>query len=166
MSGGMRSAGSFCLFLALFAFFCLVSAESRAADPAGAGALSVPDSSDTALRALEGAIQANPEQPEAYERYGYLLMEKGRLDEAIAAFSQALQRNPLFRSAQAGLGLAFVRKGELKKAEPILQEALMLNTDPALAYYALGLLYEKLGDYRKAILHFKEGLRKVKGEGR
>lgn len=161
-------------FFALFACVCAFIAESHGETDRGktltlykeALALSAVNSSDKALKAMEQAIQANPGYPEAHEKYGYLLLEKGRTDEAIAAFTGALKGNPRFRSAQAGLGLALVRKGEIEKAEPILKEALILNTDPALAYYALGLVYEKRGEYQKAILHFKEGLRKVKRDWR
>jgi tetratricopeptide (TPR) repeat protein len=117
---------------------------------------------DKAIETVKNAVAADPENPEPYDRLGYMLLQKGLPDDAITAFTSALKIQPTFRTARTGIGLAFLKKGDLKAAEDKLTAALSLNPYPSMAHYGLGLVYEKMNDYDKAIAQFKEGIRTFK----
>lgn len=121
---------------------------------------------DKAIEATRRALKSDDKYAEAYDMLGQLLMRKGQNDEAIEAFTAALKTNPRLTPAKTGLGLALLRKGDLAGAEAALKDALRMNPNPSATLYALGLLYESKGDYEKALLHFKEGIEKFKGEKR
>ncbi|MBI5100776.1 MAG: tetratricopeptide repeat protein [Nitrospirae bacterium] len=117
---------------------------------------------DRAIAAVEEAIILTPDQAEAREQLGTLLLKKKLFDDASRAFNEALKINPNMRSAKTGIGLALIGKGDLAGAEAALKNALTLNPYPAMTHYALGLLYQKMNNDEKALLHFKEGLRTYK----
>ncbi len=117
---------------------------------------------DKAIDTMKKLLQANPDNAEAYERLGSMLLRKGELDEAVNAFNTSLKINPRLHSAKTGKGFALLRKGDIKEAESTFKDALKLNPKPSMTYYGLGLLYEGLKDYEKAAIHFKEGIRKYK----
>lgn len=117
---------------------------------------------ERATEVIKESITADPNNPAAHERLGYMLLQKGQLDASVNAFNSALKMKPDLRTAKTGLGLALLKKGDVKTAEPLLLEALVLNPYPSMTHYALGLLYEKNNDYEKAVNHFKEGVRTYK----
>ena len=117
---------------------------------------------DKAIDTMKKLLQEHPENAEAYERLGSMLLRKGELDEAVNAFNASLKINPRLHTAKTGKGFALLRKGDIKEAESTLKDALTLNPKPSMTYYGLGLLYEGLEDYEKAAIHFKEGIRKYK----
>jgi tetratricopeptide (TPR) repeat protein len=119
---------------------------------------------DKAIVTLKKANAEDPENPEPYDRLGYILLQKGRTDDAIAAFSSALRIRPTLRAAKTGIGLSLLKKGDLKAAEDELTAALSLNPDPSMTHYALGLVYDKMSDYEKAIAQFKAGIKTFKGD--
>jgi tetratricopeptide (TPR) repeat protein len=114
---------------------------------------------DKAIETVKSAVTADPENPEPYDRLGYMLLQKGLPDDAVNAFTAALKIQPTFRTARTGIGLALLKKGDLKAAEDKLTAALSLNPYPSMAHYGLGLVYEKMNDYDKAIAQFKEGIK-------
>ncbi len=129
-------------------------AQPAAAAPLGGSGL------DTDIAAARSALKANPGNVPAHVRLGYLLVNKGALDEAMAMFDEALKINPHACDAKTGRGAVLARKGNLKEAEQTLKDALLLNPNPVRTHYELGLVYEKLGDPEKAVAEFKEGIRK------
>jgi tetratricopeptide (TPR) repeat protein len=114
---------------------------------------------DKAIETVKNAVAADPENPEPYDRLGFMLLQKGQPDEAINAFTSALRIQPTYRTSRTGIGLAFLKKGDLKTAEDKLTAALSLNPYPSMAHYGLGLIYEKMNNYDKSIAEFKEGIR-------
>ncbi|HWR59811.1 MAG TPA: tetratricopeptide repeat protein [Thermodesulfovibrionales bacterium] len=117
---------------------------------------------DKAMEAARESVKADPNNADAYDQLGYMLLKKDRLDEAMGAFDAALKINPRVRTSKTGRGLVFFKKGDLKGAEETLKDALLLNPYPSMTHYALGLVYEKMNDYTKAVEEFKEGIKKYK----
>jgi tetratricopeptide (TPR) repeat protein len=119
---------------------------------------------DKAIDTMKKLLQEQPDNAEAYERLGSMLLRKDELDEAFNAFNTSLKINPRLHTAKTGKGFALLRKGDIQEAESTLKDALILNSKPSMTYYGLGLLYEGLKDYEKAAIHFKEGIRRYKGD--
>jgi tetratricopeptide (TPR) repeat protein len=117
---------------------------------------------EKALSAVRESISVMPDNAEAYDRLGSLLLEKRLFDDSLAAFNQALKINPNLRQAKTGTGLSLLGKGDMAGAETTLKAALALNPYPAMTHYALGLVYTKMNDQAKALFHFKEGLKTFK----
>lgn len=117
---------------------------------------------DGAIDAMMKLLREHPDDAEAYERLGSMLLRKGKFDEAVSAFNSSLKINPRLHAAKTGKGFALLRKGDVKEAESTFQNALTLNPKPSMTHYGLGLLYEGLKDYEKAVTHFKEGIREYK----
>ena len=110
-------------------------------------------------KAREG-IKADPSNPSAHVRLGYLRIKKGALDEAMKSFDEAIRLNPRSYDAKTGKGIILARKGNQKEAEQVLKDALVLNPNPVRTHYELGLLYQQLGEFEKAVAEFKEGIKK------
>jgi len=76
------------------------------------------------------AIQANPEDAEAYGRLGWALYRRGNLDEAIAAYRESLNILPTQAIVHNRLGLALYQQQNLQAAMEAFDRALLL--DPSL----------------------------------
>jgi Flp pilus assembly protein TadD len=119
---------------------------------------------DKAEELVREALKADPNNAEACDQLGKVLLRKGLNDQAADAFNAALKINPRLNSSKTGLGVALFRKGDLNGAETALKEALRNNPYPSQTHYALGLVYEKQDQYDKALFEFKEGIRTFKSE--
>ena len=115
------------------------------------------------MDAIKKLVQEHPDDAEAFEKLGSLLLRKGELDDAISAFNTSLKINPRMHAAKTGKGFALLKKGNMREAETTLKDALKLNPNPSITYYGLGLLYEEMKDYEKAVINYKEGIKKYKG---
>lgn len=152
----------------LLLFSCLTSLHAEeiyaAETPAYKDAVELFESDDTvrAIGLMRKHLQEHPDNAEAYERLGSMLLRKGELDEALNAFDAGLKVNPRLHSAKTGKGFALLRKGDIKRAESTFKDALILNPKPSMTHYGLGLLYEELKDYENAMIHYKEGIQKYK----
>lgn len=95
-----------------------------------------------ALKALEGARLALPEDPDGLFFLGRTQQELGRADEAVRLYRAVIQRMPEYRNAYFFLGQVLGR-----------QEAV------AEAHYYLGLFYLRGFDYKTAAVQFRQALR-------
>jgi Flp pilus assembly protein TadD len=71
-------------------------------------------------------LQLNPNDGEAHNNLGLLLVKLGRIDEAIAHYRKSLEVNPDKIGTLPNLAFALVQKGQLTDAIPLLQRALAL----------------------------------------
>jgi Flp pilus assembly protein TadD len=131
------------------------SAEKQPAAPsAPTGAL------EDDIRTLRELIAKAPADDIQHVRLGYLLLNKGAVDEARVSFGEALKLNTRSHAAMTGEGIVLARKGNFKEAEQALKDALVQNPNPVRTHYELGLVYEKSGDIEKALAEYKEGIKK------
>ncbi|HEY9644280.1 MAG TPA: tetratricopeptide repeat protein [Coleofasciculaceae cyanobacterium] len=75
---------------------------------------------------------------------GYVLLERGWVNDAIAAFRQALQSNPQSLDAKLGLAIAYQRAGQDANAWQAYQQVLSQDPNNRRALTAVG----QLGSYR------------------
>jgi tetratricopeptide (TPR) repeat protein len=94
----------------------------------------------------------------AHNNLGFVLVDKGQLQEAIAEYREAIRLKPDYAQAHNNLGFALLDKGQFEEAIAEYREAIRLKPDYAEAHYNLGNalmekdhLEEASSEYRKAI---------------
>jgi TolB-like protein/Tfp pilus assembly protein PilF len=129
-----------------------------------------------AEKSLQRAIELNPNNGDAYLRYGYFLINVGRFDDALEKLNKARELNPLSPLAQTNTGMAYLFLRRYTEAIGQLEKTASENPQFSLAQWILGLTYEESGDaerafseYTKALdldggTAFADELRKVKDE--
>jgi predicted Zn-dependent protease len=95
-----------------------------------------------ALKALEGARLALPEDPDCLFFLGRTQQELGRAEEAVLLYKAVIQRMPEYRNAYFFLGQVLGRQGAIAEA-----------------HYHLGLFYLRGLDYKTAAVQFRQSLR-------
>ena len=82
-------------------------------------------------------IQASPNNADALNLLGALMMQDGRVDIATSYFGQAIRINPKNPEFYSNLGLALHEQGQLDTAEANYRKAISIKPDYADAYYNL-----------------------------
>lgn len=103
-----------------------------------------------AEKSLQRAIELNPNNADAFLRYGYFLINAGRFDEALEKLEMARQLNPLSGIVNADIGLAYLCARRHNEAVIQLEKTATENPRFSLPYWLLGTVYETLGDENKA----------------
>ena len=140
-----------------------LAGQSSADERSGSSA--VEKNENSIDQAIDSARQKTEEDPSSFKDrtvLGYLLLQKGSLEEAGKVFDEALAINGYYHEAMTGKGIVLSRMGKDQEAEEVLQNALKLNPNPVRTYYELGLLYEKRGDFSRANTEYKKGIEKFK----
>lgn len=129
-----------------------------------------------AEKSLKRAIELNPNNSDAFLRYGYFLINVGRFDEALEKLAKALELNPLSPITQTDIGMAYMFSRRYPEAIEQLEKTAAENPQFSLAQWLLGLALEEAGDGGRAFLEnlkaleidggaaFAAELRKVKEE--
>jgi TolB-like protein/Tfp pilus assembly protein PilF len=110
---------------------------------------------EEAARAFTRAIELNPGQAAAHQRYGRALGFLGRFDEGIRELQRARELDPLSPVVNAYLGQVYFFARQYEESGRHLQWTLGFNPDHPLVLHNLGELY--LGERR-----FEEALRWVR----
>jgi len=99
---------------------------------------------------LQRAIDLNPNNADAYLRYGYFLINVGRFDDALIKLDKALELNPVSPIIKADIGLAYLCARRYPQAVEQLERTAVEYPQFALAQWFLGSAYEAGGDADKA----------------
>jgi len=75
-----------------------------------------PKREEEAVDAARAAVEAGPNDPEALNWLGMLLVRKGRLTEAAETFNKTLEIQPNHPAALTGLGILLAGQGQIKLA--------------------------------------------------
>jgi len=112
----------------------------------------------TAEREYQQAIELNPNYPEIYEVYSYLLSCTGRLDEGIDMAKRGLQVDPL--SVAISDDVAGAHYWARHYDEAIAQGRKSIELDPghAAAWVFLGQAYDLQGKYAEAIASYQKAI--------
>ena len=103
-------------------------------------------------------LARNPAAWMAYNNWGELLFERGKVAEAIARYQTALQLNPDLAEVHNNFGAALFQQGKVDEAFAQYQEALQINPDFAKAHNNLGNLLLQQGKRDAAIAQYQEAL--------
>lgn len=115
-----------------------------------------------AEKSLRRAIELNPNNPDAYLRYGYFLINVGRFDEAIEKLVKARELNPLSQITQTNIGMAYMFLRRYPEAIEQLEKTSAENPQFSLAQWLLGLAAEEAGDVERS---FTENLKALEMDG-
>jgi len=104
------------------------------------------------------AIEINPNNALAHQRFGLYFDLLGRADEAIHELKIALEIDPLCLQISQSLALAFFLAREYQHAIDEIQKPIEMDGNYHPALYLLGRIYEQNGQLAKAIAEFKKVL--------
>ena len=120
--------------------------EDNAAAPPNSGELLA-----TALRSCDQAIAAKPDDPEAYNARGNVLLRSMRYDDAVASFDKAIELKPDYPQPYNGRGNALQALRRFEEAVESYDTAVALKADYAAAYSNRGNALQALQRFEDAI---------------
>jgi TolB-like protein/Flp pilus assembly protein TadD len=115
-----------------------------------------------AEKSLQRAIALNPNNADAFLRYGYFLINVGRFDEAIEKLNKARELNPLSPLVNTNIGMAYMFSRRYPEAVEQLERTAAENPQFSLAQWLLGLALEESGNGERA---FVENLKALEVDG-
>lgn len=110
-----------------------------------------------AERLYRSAIAVNPDQGEAYNQLGYLLLRTKRRDEAVATFRKYVEVSPGEANPHDSLGEALLAQGEVDASLAEYQKALEIDPVFSSAFLGLAQCFERKAqwvDAQKALERF------------
>jgi TolB-like protein/DNA-binding winged helix-turn-helix (wHTH) protein/Tfp pilus assembly protein PilF len=104
-----------------------------------------------AASGFQRAIELNPSNATAYQRYSLYLIAMGRARESLEQINLARQLDPLSLSINFSLGWRLYMARQYDQAIEQLRNTLDMDPNFALAHLVLGEAYEQKGDNSRAI---------------
>ncbi len=129
--------------------------DSAEADMLAAEALDQMGDSAGAIKELQAAVAANPNQPNVHFGLGYLLWTENNWSEAANQFQLELQIDPGHPKASIYLADSWVEQGEFAKALPELEKLVASNKTEPIVHLDLGIIYGHNGRTDDAIQELK-----------
>jgi len=111
-------------------------------------------------------LARNPNCWVGLNNLGWVLFQKGQVDEAIDYYQKALEINPNFANAHNNLGVALMQKKQVDEAVAQWQKALEINPQYADVHNNLGVALIQNGRINEAIAQFQEAVRFDPGNSR
>jgi tetratricopeptide (TPR) repeat protein len=111
-----------------------------------------------AAQEFHKAIQSNPGNAFAHQRFGLYFNVLGRFDEAERQIKQAAALDPLSPQIQSSLGWTFFLSRRYQQAIEEIQKALEMDNSYEPALYIMGRAYEGLARYAESIAAFNKAL--------
>lgn len=112
-------------------------------------------SPDEAVMAYQTAISLDPDNVEAHELLGELLLLANRPTEAEPILRRAIALGSRSASTYKNLGLALAAAGRFDEAIAMIRQALVLSPQAAGAHYSLGYVLRAAGRRTEAIREFR-----------
>jgi TolB-like protein/Flp pilus assembly protein TadD len=104
-----------------------------------------------AEQAFLQAIELNPGYADAYQRYGMLLVARGRFAEATVQFDHAQTLDPLSLITKTISGYAFYYARRYDAAVERFQEVIEMDRNYSMAHFRLGLTYAQQRKFDEAL---------------
>lgn len=97
------------------------------------------------------AIQVTPSSPVAWNEWGGVFLQKGKVNEAAEAFEEAVALQPNYPGASLNLLVARIQAGDIKRALKEAKRHLEMFPEDAAGWDLLGSIYARIGDLPKSI---------------
>ncbi len=110
-----------------------------------------------AFESYNNALQLDPENPDALNMVGVILLGWGRIDEAIRVFEKAVELHPDDYKLLNGYASALLQIGDIDKAISYFEKALEFNTD-AETLMNLGVAYAFNGNFVEAEKQYQRAI--------
>jgi eukaryotic-like serine/threonine-protein kinase len=104
-----------------------------------------------AVSDFETAIEADPNDDEAYRGLAAAFVELGRMQDAENTYKKAISIHPQYASGYGQLARLYRREGKYALAIAELKRAIELAPDDARHWFSLGANYNYAGDYPRSI---------------
>lgn len=114
---------------------------------------------EEALREIEAALQAQPQDISLLMIQGGILGELGRREEAIRVFTQILQQDPKNGEALKERGVNLANEGKLTEALHDLNQAVKLLPQDPWVYNHRGMVYFCQNNFKAAVADFSTAIR-------
>ena len=111
-----------------------------------------------AEREYKRAIELNPNHPDTYELYSYLLSATGRLNESIDVIKRGLALDPLSLPLLDDTGQAYYWARRYDEALHQYRKSIDIDAAHPGAYSGVGVVYEQKGMYKEAIEAFQRAI--------
>lgn len=108
-----------------------------------------------AEQAFQQAIELNPGYADAYQRYGMLLVARGRFAEATVQFDHAQALDPLSLITKTFSGCAFYYARRYDAAVERFQEVIEMDRNYSMAHFRLGLNYAQQQKFDEALVELQ-----------
>ena len=115
---------------------------------------------DEAIKQYEKAIKMNPDNPDAYNSWGYILLTKGEIDSADLKIKKALELNTDHEWARLNLVKLKLHQGAHQEALEEIDKLVSLGPESAEVYRETGSICVRLKKYEKAIDLYEECIRR------
>ena len=120
---------------------------------------------DDAERFFKQVLNMNPQNADAYNYLGYMLIDTGtRVQEGLNYVKQALEIDRNNGAYLDSLGWGYFRLDQLELAEDNLRQALEKLSDNAVVHDHMGDLYFKQGKFQMAVQHWEKALESKSNE--
>ncbi|MBY0233881.1 MAG: tetratricopeptide repeat protein [Burkholderiaceae bacterium] len=139
--------------LALSLALGLSAGATRADEVSDAQALLAKGNASEALKKVDQALVAKPNDPRLRLQRGNALAQLKREPEAIAVFQKLIETNPELPGPYNNLAVLYGNQGDFEKARQALELAIRTNPSYATAFQNLGDVYARLAGqaYKKAL---------------
>ncbi len=114
------------------------------------------ENSDAAIQALERALEAAPEHPQALQLMADLLTRAGRGEEADAYLARIPEDAALPPDMLLNRGIDYYNEGNMEEALKLFDRAVTGNPEMAESYYYRGLVYLGQGKNAEAAADLKK----------
>ena len=116
------------------------------------------DNMDSALLALERAVEINPTLSESRANLGNIYLAKGQVTDAVNQYREALRINPNDAKTHNNMGNAYVQRDWLNYAVNEYHQSLRLDPDFTDAYKNLAIVYCKQERFQQAIMQLRHAI--------
>ena len=100
---------------------------------------------------FQQALELNSGYPDVHQRYGMLLVARGRFAEAEAKLTQAQDLDPLSLITKTISGYPFYYARNYERAAERFREVIQMDSHYSMAHFRLGLTYSQQGLYELAL---------------
>ncbi len=113
---------------------------------------------DAALKDLNAAVAASPQQADGYYWRGQFYLEQNQIDAALADFSKVIEYAPDTANAYAYRGAIYLQKKEYASAATDYSRLIELTPDDARAYFQRALAYVGQEQWSAALADLDEAI--------
>lgn len=113
---------------------------------------------DDALLALQALLAVEPDNADAWYKYGNLLKDLHKPDEALASYRRAVEINPRHTAAKCNAGVVLLALGRMDDALRELEQTIDIDPRDPIAYYNRGLAQQALENSAAALASYSKAL--------
>jgi tetratricopeptide (TPR) repeat protein len=113
---------------------------------------------EEAVKAMDGLIKSEPDEPNHYRFRAELLRLWGKLDRARRDYARIIELEPDSAVAYNGLAEVSLQSGDYERALDAAFKAAELAPDEWVALYNLGMIEDRLSHSADAITHLEKAL--------